>query len=177
MNIKKWQILGGVAVAVIVSIILFLFIFVFDRDIDETFEDIIAAHKGDPRATFPDTIANGEFMGTEENFAAGSVRFIKFGEYYYLRFENGFKVLRSLDSHIYLGSDDYYGEDARIAKLKGNAGDQNYLIPANISPLEYSRVWIWSKSQETVLGSAPLNPTKILPAHDVERSKLEENAG
>ncbi len=174
---KKWYILIGVAVFILIPIIWFFVVFVFDKNVNETFEDIIVAHKDDPRATFPDTIARGGFVGTEEYFGGGAVRLIKFGDYYYLRFENDFKVFRSPDSYVYLGSDDYYSEESRVAELKGNAGAQNYLIPAEISPLEYNRVWIWSKSLETVLASAPLESTVILPAHDVKKSKLEENSG
>jgi hypothetical protein len=175
---KKYILIAVGALVFITPVLLFLFIFVFDKDINETFDDILAAHKDDPRATFPDTVARGQFMGTAEYFAGGAARLIKFGEYYYLRFENDFKVFRSPDSYVYLGSDDYYSEDSRIAELKGNAGSQNYLIPSEISPLEYNRIWIWSKSLETVLGSAPLElPAEKLPAHDVKKSKLEENAG
>ncbi len=175
---KKYYIAGAIATVILTPTLWFFFTFVFDKDINETLEDMIAAHEGDPRATFPDTIARGGFVGTEEYFGGGAVRLIKFGDYYYLRFEDDFKVFRSLDSYVYLGSDDYYSEESRIGELKGNAGSQNYLIPAELSPLEYNRVWIWSKSLETVLASAPLESlAEKLPAHDVKRSKLEENAG
>lgn len=176
---KKYYILGGLAVLVVVPIFLFLFFFVFDKDVSEPFSAILEAHKGDSRAGNPETVKSGNFYGTDEFFAGGAVRLIKFGEYFYLRFEDGFKVFRSPDSHIYLGSDDYYSEESRVAELKGNAGAQNYLIPAAISSLEYSRVWIWSKSLEKVLGSAVLEgQDEQKPAnHDTKRSKLEENAG
>lgn len=177
-KIKKWHIILGVAVLIIgIPTVWFLNTFVLDKRVNEPFSDIIEAYKNDPRASFPETVASGGFYGTPDYFAGGGTRLIKIGGDYYLRFEDDFKVARLPGTFIYLGSDTYYSEDALVGELKGNAGSQNYKIPSNLSPLEFNRVWIWSKDLQTVLGSAELKSAAAPAAHDVKQSKLEENAG
>lgn len=176
---KFYIIFSFIFVLAAIFILWILFTFVFDKKVNETFLQITEAHKDDPRATFPENIARGEFYGSDKHFAKGSMRIIKFGDYYYLRFEDDFQVIRSPDSYIYLGSDSYYDESSRVAQLKGNIGSQNYLIPVDISPLEYNHIWIWSKSLEDVLGGAlfDFEGSAKLPEHDSRKSQLDENAG
>ena len=84
-----------------------------------------------------------------------------------LRFEN-FRVTNGPDLKVWLTNvDDPKADKRDIAKdgnwvalgaLKGNVGDQNYEIPAEVDLSEFNHVVIWCQAFGVLFSSATLNP-------------------
>ncbi|MDH3646584.1 MAG: DM13 domain-containing protein [Gammaproteobacteria bacterium] len=47
----------------------------------------------------------------------------------------------------------------KLGELKGNVGNQNYAVPANINPSAYGSVVIWCELFDVLFSAAPLNIT------------------
>ncbi|MFJ7268902.1 DM13 domain-containing protein [Streptomyces sp. NPDC099050] len=50
------------------------------------------------------------------------------------------------------------GEYVSLGKLKGNKGDQNYALPADVNPSGYGSVTIWCDRFDVSFGAAALTP-------------------
>jgi len=82
-----------------------------------------------------------------------------------LRFE-AFKVQNGPDLYVYLSghpvprsSVELHEQGAfEVARLKGNIGDQNYDIPAELDLNRYRAVSIWCRRFSVNFGAAPLGP-------------------
>ncbi len=80
-----------------------------------------------------------------------------------LRFEN-FEVLNGPDLHVYLTSQDPVPDTVGVelegtldlGKLKGNLGDQNYEIPADLDLSLFKSVVIWCQPFRVPFNAAPL---------------------
>ncbi len=78
-----------------------------------------------------------------------------------LRFEN-FRTTNGPQLHVYLASNDapeHAGELGRyldLGALKGNVGDQNYVIPAEVDLSQFNSVVIYCVPFERVFGYATL---------------------
>ena len=81
-----------------------------------------------------------------------------------LRFEN-FEVLNGPELHVYLttqsdipaGGFDRLDGEVDLGELKGNIGDQNYTIPAELSLDKFKSVVIWCVPFRVAFNAAPLN--------------------
>ncbi|WP_329316764.1 MULTISPECIES: DM13 domain-containing protein [unclassified Streptomyces] len=51
------------------------------------------------------------------------------------------------------------GKHVSLGKLKGNKGDQNYTVPAEVNIADYSSVTIWCDRFDVSFGAAPLRST------------------
>ncbi|MFJ3203823.1 DM13 domain-containing protein [Streptomyces sp. NPDC086989] len=51
------------------------------------------------------------------------------------------------------------GKHVSLGKLKGNKGDQNYAVPAEVNVADYSSVTIWCDRFDVSFGAAPLRAT------------------
>lgn len=82
-----------------------------------------------------------------------------------LRFTN-FKTSNGPDVHVYLVAvDDAKGTEAvknaafiDLGTMKGNIGDQNYALGADVDLSKYRTVSIWCKRFAINFGAAPLRP-------------------
>lgn len=82
-----------------------------------------------------------------------------------LRLTN-FKTSNGPDVHIYLVAANDVTDNATVTSagfidlgsLKGNVGDQNYQVPANVDLAKYRAATIWCKRFSVNFGTAPLNP-------------------
>lgn len=82
-----------------------------------------------------------------------------------LRLTN-FKTSNGPDVHVYLiAANDATDSDMvkkagyrEVGSLKGNIGDQNYEIPADVDLAKYRAVTIWCKRFSVNFATAPLNP-------------------
>ena len=76
-----------------------------------------------------------------------------------LRLEN-LNVTNGPDLRVLLMVDPEGGDKSQgyieLGKLKGNIGNQNYEIPADVDPLEYNAVMIYCKPFHVVFSTAPL---------------------
>lgn len=123
------------------------------REVSEKLEDIPEMTLQAPAAKI---IAQGKFEGVSAHNAEGTATLLKIGDKYYVRFEDNFKVTNGPDLFVYFGKDGQYDSNTKIAALKGNVGGQNYEVPANINPSNYSEVWVWCRAFSVGFGKAAL---------------------
>jgi hypothetical protein len=91
------------------------------------------------------------------------------------RIENGSRVLRLTnfktsngpDVHIYIVAAEDARDDASVQQatfvdlglIKGNVGDQNYMLASDLDLAKYRTVSVWCKRFSKNFGAAPLMPT------------------
>ena len=119
-----------------------------------------------PSAAAPETLATGEFV-SHEHRTTGSVRI--------LRLPDGSRVLRIegldtsdgpdlkvwlTDSRVIEGRDGWHvfddGGYRSLGDLKGNKGNQNYAVPADLDLASYRSVAIWCDRFNVSFGAAAL---------------------
>jgi hypothetical protein len=82
-----------------------------------------------------------------------------------LRFTN-FRTSNGPDVHVYLAAVDDARDNASVTRagfidlgsIKGNMGDQNYAVGADVDLLKYRTVSVWCKRFSVNFGAAPLRP-------------------
>lgn len=100
--------------------------------------------------SFEDEVVNGyEILGTAEVLTDGS-------DQRFLRLE-GFESPNGPDLKVYLRAAN--GDFVSLGDLKGNIGDQNYEIPADVDLEEFSFVDIWCERFSVGFGGAQLSAT------------------
>lgn len=110
----------------------------------------------------PTTVAMGEFIGVA-HAGTGTALLIELEDgSHVLRFE-GLDVLDGPDLRVILsdrpitGADDYAdGEYVDLGALKGNVGNQNYEIPAEVDLSRFPTAAIWCRRFDTTFNAAPL---------------------
>jgi hypothetical protein len=115
-----------------------------------------------PAVLLPVTVAQGSFRSLEHQTT---------GQAILLRFSNGTVILRieNLDTsngpdvHVTLSPDasttserDYNSGYLDLGSLKGNKGNQNYLVPAGTDLSRYRSAVIWCKRFSVGFGVAPI---------------------
>jgi hypothetical protein len=108
------------------------------------------------------TLASGEFRSLEHHTTGRALILERADGTRYLRFED-LETSNGPDLHVYLSEipagDDWYAYGERfvdLGKLKGNIGDQNYSIPANVDLSAYRSAVIWCKRFSVGFAVAPL---------------------
>ncbi|MDP5273707.1 DM13 domain-containing protein [Chengkuizengella axinellae] len=101
---------------------------------------------------------SGSFVDADSTHSAsGDVFTVNTDDGVYLRFEN-FDATNGPDLYVYLAkSGEKTSEGIRLEKLKGNVGDQNYLLPEGVDLSEYDKVVIWCKAFDVDFGYAELS--------------------
>ncbi|NBI30392.1 DM13 domain-containing protein [Chengkuizengella marina] len=101
---------------------------------------------------------SGSFVDADSSHSAsGDVFTVNTDDGVYLRFEN-FEATNGPDLYVYLAkSGEETSDGIRLEKLKGNVGDQNYLLPAGVDLTEYDKVVIWCKAFDVDFGYAELS--------------------
>ncbi|WP_437097230.1 DM13 domain-containing protein [Streptomyces sp. enrichment culture] len=117
-------------------------------------------------AAGPRTVADGELV-THEYRTTGTVRVLRLADgSHTLRFE-GLDTSNGPDLHVWLtdapvieGKEGWHvfddGKYVSLGKLKGNKGDQNYPLPADVDPADFSSVTIWCDRFDVSFGAAEL---------------------
>ncbi len=114
-----------------------------DTTVSESVEDIKNAAPTEAQVV----VAEGTFVDADGfHKGEGTVKLIKIGGKYVVRFEDDFKVTNGPDLFVYFGKDGTYRSETQLAALKGNIGGQNYEVPDGIDPTAYSEVWIWCRA-------------------------------
>jgi hypothetical protein len=136
-----------------------------DKKVSEEFPDSIILKEetvsgddsqGDTMS--PQALLSGSFEGFDSiHYGSGDVKVYETSEGTLIRFEENFNVANGPDLYVGLGKDGEYIESYEIARLKGNVGSQNYLVPENIAASEYNEVWIWCRAFSTPFAKAELN--------------------
>lgn len=100
------------------------------------------------------TLASGTFTGNSRYDITGDALVLNDGtDQRFLRFEN-FDSSNGPDLKVYLRADN--GDFVSLGDLKGNIGDQNYEIPADVDLALYSTVEIWCERFGVGFGQAVL---------------------
>jgi hypothetical protein len=73
-----------------------------------------------------------------------------------LRFEN-FRTTNGPDLFVYLSTDNVANNFVNLGSLKGNIGDQNYVLPMDVDLTSYKHVLIWCRAFSILFGSAELS--------------------
>ncbi len=104
------------------------------------------------------SIPMGNFIGVGDGIhdAQGDVLIIESDDgSRFLRFEN-FKATNGPDLYVYLATDQTAEDYVSLGMLKGNIGNQNYMIPPGADLSYYDIVLIWCKQFSVLFGSAKL---------------------
>lgn len=120
-----------------------------------------AGGQGRPKAEIL-TVASGSFQDYEHS-TSGRARVLRLVDgSRFLRFEN-FETSNGPDVRVYLsgapagGSGDAFDDDyVELGHLKGNIGDQNYVIPSDLHLGHFQSAVIWCKRFSVAFGAAPL---------------------
>lgn len=105
-----------------------------------------------------EVVRRGGFEGFDRiHTGSGDVSIIKTSTGYVVRFEDNFNVANGPDLYVGLGKDGEYKKGTELAKLKGNIGSQNYVVPSEINLDEYNEVWIWCRVFSVGFAKAILN--------------------
>lgn len=117
----------------------------------------------EPVATFPQTLAQGTFYPLVHAVQGTATLYLLEDGTRTLRFEN-FQVDNGPDLAVWLVPNEtvpnqigtvpagYY----ELGKLKGNQGDQNYEIPADLDLSQFKSVVVWCVSFSTPFAAAPI---------------------
>lgn len=117
----------------------------------------------------PEMLAGGELI-SHEHTTTGSARLLRLPDgSYTLRLEN-LDTSNGPDLRVWLtdapvkeGKAGWHvfddGEYVSLGKLKGNKGDQNYALPADVDPADFTSVSIWCDRFDVSFGAAELTRT------------------
>jgi Electron transfer DM13 len=117
---------------------------------------------GKPSQPTIQTLARGAFQSYEHS-TSGQARVLRLADgSRFLRFES-FETSNGPDVRVYLSAataggdgdafDDHYSE---LGHLKGNIGNQNYVIPSGLHLGHFQSAVIWCKRFSVAFGAAPL---------------------
>ena len=111
-------------------------------------------------------VESGEFYGIAHP-TEGTATIYRLGDStLMLRFTNFFKTVNGPNVHVYLVAADDAKDNASVRRaniidlgpIKGNVGDQNYALGADVDLSKYRAVSIWCKRFSLNFGAAPLRP-------------------
>lgn len=103
---------------------------------------------------------SGTFVDGEKNYqTSGNITTVTADDALYLRFED-FQTTNGPDLFVYLVEPGKETADGiRLGALKGNQGDQNYVLPKEVDLTKYSRVVIWCRAFDADFGTGALTIT------------------
>ncbi len=163
MKSRRKLIAGAAAILAVVAWYLFrpelLFI---DKSVNESFPASVAATSGGGSAKQM-KLAAGEFRGLAHDTRGMAAIYEAEGGERVLRL-TGFETSNGPDVHVLLvaakdAADDKTVKDAGyidLGSLKGNVGDQNYDVPADVDLDKYAACTIWCNRFSVNFGTAPL---------------------
>jgi Electron transfer DM13 len=105
-------------------------------------------------------VYDGTFVGVNDGIhnAEGQAKIIKLSDgSNFLRIED-FRSTNGPDLYVYLSTDKGNSDFVNLGRLKGNIGDQNYMIPEGTDLSKYDTVLIWCRAFSVLFGSAELRP-------------------
>ncbi|WP_432136134.1 MULTISPECIES: DM13 domain-containing protein [unclassified Streptomyces] len=121
-----------------------------------------------PAPAEPRTVASGDLISHEHD-TSGTVRLLRLADGSHVLRLEGLDTSNGPDLRVWLTDapvkagragwhvfDD--GEYVSLGKLKGNKGDQNYRLPADVDPAAYTSMTIWCDRFDVSFGAAELTP-------------------
>jgi hypothetical protein len=124
-----------------------------------------AAAQGGASSKGREMVLTGSFRSID-HATSGTATLARAGDgRYYVRLER-FSTENGPDLVVYLSSAPASAHGREFAEdfidlgtLKGNIGNQNYLVPKGADPTRYRSVVIWCRRFTTPFGAAPLQPS------------------
>ncbi len=117
-----------------------------DKEVNESLTDILGENED------LEVISKGDFVGLDNHRATGTATLLKSNENYFIRFEDDFDITNGPDLFVDLGKSGQHDSEARLGKLKGSIGSQNYKIPTDLNIDEYNEVWVWCRAFSVPFG-------------------------
>jgi hypothetical protein len=158
MRRRTWIILAAAVLVVLGAVTLLWFqpqkLF-YDTTVDEAIPSASATAE-------PVELARGTFISREHE-TTGTARILRLPDGQQILRLEGFETSNGPALFVYLSQNPADGEDGSfdddyldLGALKGNIGDQNYVIPAEIDPLGYTSVVVWCDRFSVSFGAADI---------------------
>ncbi len=175
MRRRTWIILAAAVLVVLGAVTLIWFqpqkLF-YDNTVDEALPSVTAPAEptddggaGTPAPTEPVELASGTFISREHE-TTGTARILRLPDGQQILRLEGFETSNGPALFVYLSQNPADGEDGvfdddylDLGPLKGNIGDQNYVIPAEVDPLGYASVVVWCDRFSVSFGAADIVAT------------------
>jgi hypothetical protein len=172
MRRRTWIVLAATVLVVLGAVTLIWFqpqkLF-YDDTVDEAIPSVSATAEptgsgetASPAPTEPVEIARGAFISREHE-TTGTARVLRLPDGQQILRLEGFETSNGPALFVYLSQNPADGEDGLfdddyidLGELKGNIGDQNYVIPAEVDPLGYASVVVWCDRFSVSFGAADL---------------------
>ncbi len=171
---RRWVWLTAGALALLAAVAVVWFQpqkLLYDQRVDEVLPSVAAESPPTPRSAAPTAaagpveLASGSFASREHE-TVGTARVLRLpDDRVIVRFEgfatsNGPVLVVWLTKNAALGAEDAFDDDyVSLGPLKGNIGDQNYVIPADVDSTGYTSVVVWCDRFDVPFGAADLNPS------------------
>lgn len=174
MRRRTWIILAAAVLVVLGAVTLIWFqpqkLF-YDNTVDEALPTVSAPAEptgegtdgtATPAPTEPVELASGTFISREHE-TTGTARILRLADGQQILRLEGFETSNGPALYVYLSQNPADGEDGLfdddyldLGELKGNIGDQNYVIPAEVDPLGYTSVVVWCDRFSVSFGAADI---------------------
>jgi hypothetical protein len=163
MRRRTWIILAAAVLVVLGAVTLLWFqpqkLF-YDTTVDEAIPSASATAE-------PVELARGTFISREHE-TTGTARILRLPDGQQILRLEGFETSNGPALFVYLSQNPADGEDGSfdddyldLGALKGNIGDQNYVIPAEIDPLGFTSVVVWCDRFNVSFGAADIVATDM----------------
>ncbi|MGY1653889.1 DM13 domain-containing protein [Geodermatophilus sp. SYSU D01119] len=173
VRLRTWVLLGAV-VAVVLAVVTLVWFqpqkLLYDSRVDEALPTVAAEVPPSPSAGAPAApagpvdLAAGTFVSREHE-TVGTARLVQLPDGQVVVRLEGFETSNGPALFVYLSRNPAGGEEAAfddeavdLGALKGNVGDQNYVVPAGVDATGYTSVVIWCDRFDAAFGAADLVP-------------------
>jgi hypothetical protein len=165
---RTWIWVGAAVLVVLAAITLIWFqpqkLF-YDQRVDEALPSATEPADDPAAPAEPVELATGSFISREHE-TTGTVRVLQLpDEQVIVRFE-GFETSNGPVLVVWLSQNTADGDDGAfddqyfsLGPLKGNVGDQNYVVPPEVDPLGWTSVVVWCDRFNVSFGAADLTPS------------------
>ena len=105
------------------------------------------------------SLVRGAFRGADDHATSGTATVVRLAEGRRFLTFTGFESDGGVDVRVYLVAGDGSGvsDHVELGRLKGNAGNQRYAIPADVDLSRYGTVVLWCVPFTVRVGVAPLS--------------------
>ena len=101
-------------------------------------------------------ISTGTFSGRSDHITTGTASLVKGSNGYQIVLSADFELDGAPDPVIVVGNNETYSAANKLGALKNRTGAQTYDLPANITPGQFSQVYVWCEKFSVPLGVATL---------------------
>ena len=102
-------------------------------------------------------ISAGTFSGRSDHITTGTATLVKTANGYNIVLSGDFELDGAPDPVVAVGNNETYAVANKLGALKNRTGGQSYALPANITPGQFSQVYIWCEKFSVPLGVAELS--------------------